>query len=72
MGRTIFFKHIHCPLAERTCKMKFINMRIIGESSLAPGTSQKPAVTFEQGDLETSYGLITVCVTMKKGRHWDH
>ncbi|OBS67120.1 hypothetical protein A6R68_04334 [Neotoma lepida] len=33
---------------EHTCKMKSINMRIVGESSLAPGTSWKPAVTLEQ------------------------
>lgn len=33
--------------------MKSINMRIVGESSLAPGTLQNAAVTLKQDDLET-------------------
>lgn len=39
-------------------------MRIVRESSLAPGTSQNKAVTFEQGDLQTFYDVITVCIKM--------
>lgn len=35
----------------------------MGESSLAPGTLPKPAVKFEQSDLEAFYNVITLCGT---------
>ncbi|KAM6161571.1 uncharacterized protein C3orf38 homolog [Erethizon dorsatum] len=55
------FGLIRCPFVENTWKIKFINLRIIGESSLAPGTVLKPAVTFEQSDLEAFYNVVTLC-----------
>lgn len=55
------FGLIRSPFVENTWKIKFINLRIVGGSSLAPGTSLKPAVTFEQSDLEAFYNVITLC-----------
>jgi hypothetical protein len=52
---------ILCPFVENTWKIKFINLRIVRESFLAPGASRKPAVTFEQSDLEAFYNVITLC-----------
>ncbi|KAM5281155.1 LOW QUALITY PROTEIN: uncharacterized protein C3orf38 homolog [Ctenodactylus gundi] len=55
------FGLIRCPFVENTWKIKFINLRIVGENSLAPGTLPKPAVTFEQSDLEAFYNVVTLC-----------
>ncbi|XP_047419160.1 uncharacterized protein C3orf38 homolog [Sciurus carolinensis] len=55
------FGLIRCPFVSNTWKIKFINLRIVGESSLAPGASLKPAVKFEQSDLEAFYNVITLC-----------
>ncbi|XP_023575023.1 uncharacterized protein C3orf38 homolog isoform X2 [Octodon degus] len=55
------FGLICCPFVENTWKIKFINLRIIGESSLAPGTALKPTLTFEQSDLEAFYNVVTLC-----------
>ncbi|XP_042532674.1 uncharacterized protein C3orf38 homolog [Dipodomys spectabilis] len=55
------FGLIRCPFVENTWKIKFINLRIVGESSIAPGTVLKPAVTFEQSDLEAFYNVISLC-----------
>ncbi|XP_041534585.1 uncharacterized protein C3orf38 homolog [Microtus oregoni] len=55
------FGLIRSPFVENTWKIKFINLRIIGEGSLALGTSLKPAVTFEQSDLEAFYNVVTLC-----------
>ncbi|CAO2632131.1 Uncharacterized protein C3orf38 homolog, partial [Lemmus lemmus] len=55
------FGLIRTPFVENTWKIKFINLRIIGGGSLAPGTSLKPAVTFEQSDLEAFYNVVTLC-----------
>nr|XP_034371725.1 LOW QUALITY PROTEIN: uncharacterized protein C3orf38 homolog [Arvicanthis niloticus] len=55
------FGLIHSPFLESTWKIKFINLRIVGGSSLAPGSSVKPSVTFEQSDLEAFYNVITLC-----------
>lgn len=57
------FGLIRCPFVENTWKIKFINLRIIGEGSLAPGTSMKPAITFEPSDLEAFYNVISLCST---------
>ncbi|XP_026376157.2 uncharacterized protein C3orf38 homolog [Ursus arctos] len=57
------FGLIRCPFVENTWKIKFINLRIIGEGSLAPGTLTKPAITFEPSDLEAFYNVITLCGT---------
>ncbi|XP_011354712.1 uncharacterized protein C3orf38 homolog isoform X1 [Pteropus vampyrus] len=57
------FGLIRCPFVENTWKIKFINLRIIGEASLAPGTLMKPAITFEPSDLEAFYNVITLCGT---------
>ncbi|XP_039111527.1 uncharacterized protein C3orf38 homolog isoform X1 [Hyaena hyaena] len=57
------FGLIRCPFVENTWKIKFINLRIIGEHSLAPGTLMKPAITFESSDLEAFYNVITLCGT---------
>lgn len=57
------FGLIRCPFVENTWKIKFINLRIIGEASLAPGTSMKPAVTFEASDLEAFYNTTSLCGT---------
>lgn len=55
------FGLIRCPLWRILGKIKFINLRIIGESSLAPGTLMKPAITFEPSDLEAFYNINTLC-----------
>ncbi|OBS65800.1 hypothetical protein A6R68_05660, partial [Neotoma lepida] len=55
------FGLIRSPFMENTWKIKFINLRIVGGNALAPGTSLKPAVTFEQSDLEAFYNVITLC-----------
>ncbi|KAK2501143.1 hypothetical protein MC885_001749 [Smutsia gigantea] len=57
------FGLIRCPFVENTWKIKFINLRIIGESSLAPGTLMKPTITFEPSDLEALYNVTTLCGT---------
>lgn len=57
------FGLIRCPFVENTWKIKFINMKIIGEASLTPGTLMKPAITFEPSDLEAFYNVITFCGT---------
>lgn len=57
------FGLIRCPFVENTWKIKFINLRIIGESSLAPGTLMKPTITFEPSDLEAFYNVTTLCGT---------
>ncbi|XP_004448652.1 uncharacterized protein C3orf38 homolog [Dasypus novemcinctus] len=57
------FGLIRCPFVENTWKIKFINLRIIGEGSLAPGALQKPSVSFEPSDLETFYNVISLCGT---------
>ncbi|KAM7132296.1 uncharacterized protein C3orf38 homolog isoform 1-T1 [Molossus nigricans] len=57
------FGLIRCPFVENTWKIKFINLKIIGEASLAPGTLMKPAITFEPSDLEAFYNVITFCGT---------
>ncbi|XP_008059552.2 uncharacterized protein C3orf38 homolog [Carlito syrichta] len=57
------FGLIRCPFVENTWKIKFINLRIVGENSLAPGALLKPAITFEQSDLEAFYNVITLCGT---------
>nr|XP_020746201.1 uncharacterized protein C3orf38 homolog isoform X2 [Odocoileus virginianus texanus] len=59
------FGLIRCPFVENTWKIKFINLRIIGESSLAPGTLMKPAITFEPSDLEDFYNVNTLCGPVK-------
>ncbi|XP_052496252.1 uncharacterized protein C3orf38 homolog isoform X1 [Budorcas taxicolor] len=59
------FGLIRCPFVENTWKIKFINLRIIGESSLAPGTLMKPAITFEPSDLEAFYNINTLCGPVK-------
>ncbi|XP_007951465.1 uncharacterized protein C3orf38 homolog [Orycteropus afer afer] len=61
------FGLIRCPFVENTWKIKFINLRIVGESSLTPGTLQTPAVTFELSDLEAFYNVITSCGTSDVG-----
>lgn len=55
------FGLIRSPFVENTWKIKFINLRIVGGSSLAPGSSLKPSVTFEQSDFEAFYNVITLC-----------
>lgn len=50
------FGLVRCPLVTSTWKIKFINLRIIGENALQ--TSMKPAVTFEQSDMEVFYSVI--------------
>ena len=55
------FGLIRSPFVENTWKIKFINLRIVGGNSLAPGSSLKPSVTFEQSDLEAFYNVITLC-----------
>ncbi|XP_004440124.1 PREDICTED: uncharacterized protein C3orf38 homolog [Ceratotherium simum simum] len=57
------FGLIRCPFVENTWKIKFINLKIIGEDSLAPGKLMKPAITFEPSDLEAFDNIITLCGT---------
>ncbi|XP_054984032.1 uncharacterized protein C3orf38 homolog [Sorex araneus] len=52
------FGLVRSPLVTSTWKIKFINLRIIGENALASGPPVKPAVTFEQSDLDTFHSLI--------------
>ena len=52
------FGLIHSSFVENSWKIKFIHLRIVGGSSLAPGSSRKPSITFEQSDLEAFYNVI--------------
>lgn len=55
------FGLIRSPFVENTWKIKFINLRIVGGTSLTPDSLMKPAVRFEQSDLEAFYNVITLC-----------
>lgn len=57
------FGLIRCPFVENTWKIKFINLRIIGENALAPEILTKPAIKFEPSDLEAFYNVITLLGT---------
>ncbi|XP_037381587.1 uncharacterized protein C3orf38 homolog [Talpa occidentalis] len=59
------FGLIRCPFLANTWKIKFINLRIIGERSLAPGTLTKPAIPFEPCEVESFYNVVTVCGTVE-------
>lgn len=50
---------------ENTWKSNLSTWVIIGESSLAPGTLMKPAITFEPSDLEAFYNINTLCGPVK-------
>lgn len=54
---------MHCPFMENTWEIKFINLRITGEDSLAPGMLMKPAITFDPSDQEALYYVINSCGT---------
>jgi len=54
-------EELGCPFVENTWKIKFVNLRIIGEASLAPGALMKPAIKFEPSDLEAFYNVIILC-----------
>ncbi|XP_066096930.1 uncharacterized protein C3orf38 homolog [Saccopteryx bilineata] len=53
------FGLIRCPFAAHIWKIKFVNLRIIGEASLAPGALGRPSITFEPGDLEAFHNAVT-------------
>ncbi|KAM6224007.1 LOW QUALITY PROTEIN: uncharacterized protein C3orf38 homolog [Rhynchocyon petersi] len=54
------FGLIRCPFVKNTWKIKFINLRIFGENSLAPGKLKTPTITFEPSDLEAFYNVTAV------------
>ncbi|XP_036613270.1 uncharacterized protein C3orf38 homolog [Trichosurus vulpecula] len=50
------FGLIRSPLLVNTWKIKFVNLRIVGQNSLEPGvTLEKPSVTLEPNELESLY-----------------
>lgn len=51
------FGLVRCPFVTNTWKIKFINLRIMGENALASGPPLKPAVTFEQSDMELFHSV---------------
>jgi hypothetical protein len=55
------FGLIRSSFVENIWKIKFINLRIIGGSSLTPESVLKPSVTFKLSDLEAFYNVITLC-----------
>ncbi|XP_006894206.1 PREDICTED: uncharacterized protein C3orf38 homolog [Elephantulus edwardii] len=54
------FGLIRCPFVENNWKIKYINLKIIGENSLAPGKLHTPTIRFEPSDLEAFYDIMTV------------
>ncbi|KAM8769918.1 uncharacterized protein C3orf38 homolog [Rhynchonycteris naso] len=63
------FGLIRCPFVENTWKIKFVNLRIIGETSVAPGTLGKPSITFEPSDLEAFHNAVTFLRTSEGQRN---
>ncbi|XP_068950029.1 uncharacterized protein C3orf38 homolog [Petaurus breviceps papuanus] len=57
------FGLIRSPFLANTWKIKFVNLRIVGQNSLEPGvTLEKPSVTLESNELESLYnGNETTC-----------
>ncbi|KAG8520703.1 putative protein C3orf38, partial [Galemys pyrenaicus] len=55
------FGLIRCPFLANTWKIKFINLRIIGDKSLDRGTSTKPAIPFKPCGTESFYNVVTLC-----------
>lgn len=57
------FGLIRSPFVVNTWKIKFVNLRIVGQNSLGPGVAlEKPSVTLESNELESLYnGSGTTC-----------
>lgn len=55
------FGLIRCPFVENTWKIKFINLRIVGESSVNAETLMRPALKLDCCDQESFYNVTTLC-----------
>ncbi|XP_020830487.1 LOW QUALITY PROTEIN: uncharacterized protein C3orf38 homolog [Phascolarctos cinereus] len=56
------FGLIRSPFLVNTWKIKFINLRIVGQNSLEPGmTLEKPSITLESNELESLYNGNGTC-----------
>ncbi|XP_065279818.1 LOW QUALITY PROTEIN: uncharacterized protein C3orf38 homolog [Emys orbicularis] len=50
------FGLIRCPVSENTWKIKLVNLKIVGENALEPGTQvQKPSIKYESNELRELY-----------------
>ncbi|XP_050816904.1 uncharacterized protein C3orf38 homolog isoform X1 [Gopherus flavomarginatus] len=50
------FGLIRCPVSENTWKIKLVNLKIVGENALEPGTQmQKPSIKYELNELQELY-----------------
>ncbi|CAM5077227.1 unnamed protein product [Natator depressus] len=50
------FGLIRCPVRENTWKIKLVNLKIVGENALEPGTQvQKPSIKYESNELRELY-----------------
>ncbi|XP_074048374.1 uncharacterized protein C3orf38 homolog [Macrotis lagotis] len=56
------FGLVRSPLLVNTWKIKFVNLRIVGQTSLEPGlTVEKPSLTLESTELESLYDGNGAC-----------
>ncbi|XP_053168381.1 uncharacterized protein C3orf38 homolog [Hemicordylus capensis] len=50
------FGLIRCPFRENTWKIKFVNLKIVGQNALEPGTViERPCIKYEQEELQEFY-----------------
>ncbi|XP_062428627.1 uncharacterized protein C3orf38 homolog [Rhea pennata] len=50
------FGLIRCPVRENTWKIKFVNLKIVGQNALEPGKlSEKPSIKYESNQLQALY-----------------
>ncbi|KAM6099826.1 uncharacterized protein C3orf38 homolog [Theristicus caerulescens] len=51
-----FFGLISCPIRENTWKIKVMNLKIVGQNALEPGTQiEKPSIKYESNQLQELY-----------------
>ncbi|XP_013908251.1 PREDICTED: uncharacterized protein C3orf38 homolog [Thamnophis sirtalis] len=50
------FGLIRCPFRENTWKIKFVNLKIVGQNAIEPGTHiERPSIKYEQEELQEFY-----------------
>ncbi|CAI5772859.1 Uncharacterized protein PODLI_1B018667 [Podarcis lilfordi] len=50
------FGLIRCPFRENTWKIKFVNLKIVGQNAMEPGTRlERPCIKYEQEELQEFY-----------------
>ncbi|KAH0624954.1 hypothetical protein JD844_032907 [Phrynosoma platyrhinos] len=50
------FGLIRCPFRENTWKIKFVNLKIVGQNAMEPGTEiERPCIKYEQEELQEFY-----------------